>query len=559
MKTLITFLLFIFTLSYSSLFGVNLAKNNVQFLNVKEEQWLQTLQRPLTIGITIIPNQILKTKHGYKGYSIDLFKTIEKMLHIKFHYKYYKNWNKLLQGAKNKEVDIIFLAQKTEDRLQYFNFTDIVLVQHNKIVTASKNISQINLKDLFGKKVALVTGSAIEEYVSINFPKIQIVPSQNEKDSLQKLIDKKADFTVVEPVRTSYYMKKDNLTHLHICGDFPYDYKLRIASRRDMAILNIILNKAIENITVADKKALALKWGYEKELFFDKKLLINIFIIFSIVLIFLFYLSLLNRKLKSTQKSLHKMNDTLQQKVQEEVEKNRQKDLAMLHQSRFAQMGQAINMIAHQWRQPLNTISLITQTMSLKCGKEDFSHEEIEKLKERTLLQIEQMSKTIDDFRDFFKEQKEKSDFLFDEMLGSLLNIVEPILEKSDIKLTVNSVENIKVNGFSNELFQAILNIIYNAKDALVEHKEQNRKIAINLTSTQDNAVLTIEDNAGGIAEDILQEIFKPYFSTKGSNGTGIGLNMAKIIVEQHMDGVLKAYNTKEGALFEIQLPLKKN
>ena len=536
--------------------GSTSTKYKLQILNLKEQNWLESLQQPLKVGITQIPNQVLKTKDGYSGYAIDLFKNIEDILGIKFDYVYYDTWEDVLNAAKNKKVDILFLAQKTERRLKYFDFTDAVLVQHNKILSTSKKLTDIDIHDLFHKKVAVVKASAIAEYMMLNYPQIYIYPCNSEKEIFEKLLKKEVDFTVVEPVRTSYYMRQNNINDLHISGDFPYDYKLRIASRRDFFILNIILNKAVENITLAQKKALALKWGYEKDLFFDKKLLINIAIVFIVILIFVLYLSYLNQRLKTAQKSLNQINKTLEKRVKEELEKNRQKDLAMLNQSRFAQMGQAINMIAHQWRQPLNNISIILQRLIIKCNKDDITKDEIHQFNKKAQLQIKQMSKTIDDFRDFFKYQKEKKIFSLNKILDNLIELVEPVLEKSNIKLKVTQKNEICINGYSNEFSQAVLNIIYNAKDALSKSKTDDKKITILLSQKNNQAYLTISDNAGGIPKDIIEEIFKPYFSTKGKNGTGIGLYMAKMIIEKHMDGKIKASNSQNGAVFEIVLPI---
>jgi len=413
------------------------------------------------------------------------------------------------------------------------------------------------MEELYDKKVAVVRGSAIEEYIQLNYPQIILIRTKSEPESLQKILNNEASYTIVEPVRASYYMKQNNIDNLYITGEFPYDYKLRIATRNDMPILNIILNKALEQISPSEKKALALKWGYEKELFFDKQLLLTIIIVFLIVFAFLFYLTVLNQKLKRVQKSLSQANATLEERVKEEVEKNRQKDLAMLNQSRFAQMGQAINMIVHQWRQPLNNISLITQSVYIKSKKDKLTKEDVVKLKESILIQTQQMSQTIDDFRDFFKDQKVKKNFSLNDTLSSLIKIVEPILEKSQISLHLEEIDNaLEVNGFSNELAQAILNIIYNAKDALLSNRESQRIIKISLQKEDNHALLSIQDNAGGIPQDILSEIFKPYFSTKGDSGTGIGLYMSKIIVDDHMNGSIEVINTDDGALFQIKLPL---
>jgi signal transduction histidine kinase len=518
--------------------------------------WLEKRDNLLKVGITQIPNQILKSSDGYRGYAIDLYKKIEKLLGVKFEYVVYPTWGELLEAAKKREVDILFLAQKTEQRLAYFDFTDIILKQHNKILSASKNYTKLGVDDLISKRVALVKGSAIAEYVDVNYPDITVIHSTSEADSLDKLLEGEVDFTIVEPVRTSYYMEKNSIENLYISGSFPYDYKLRIASRRDSSILSIILNKVVEQISDADKKALALKWGYEKELFFDREIFLKLIILFAFIIFLLMYLIFLNRKLKATQKSLSLINETLEQRIVEEVEKNRQKDLAMLNQSRFAQMGQVINMIAHQWKQPLNNVSLIVQTLTIKCKRDSISKDEIENFSKRTQTQVKEMAKTIDDFRDFFKQEKEKTDFSVNEVLESLISIVEPILEKSKICLSVEYLDEVKVNGYSNELTQAILNIIYNAKDALVEKEDTYKALDIRLSRREDRVLLSIQDNAGGIDDSVIDKIFNPYFTTKGENGTGIGLDMARTIIQQHMNGEISVINRDDGACFTIELPV---
>ena len=526
----------------------------IEFLNTNEKKWLHTLPTQLKVGITQIPNQILKQNNHYSGYSIDLFKKIETHLHVKFQYIYYNTWKELLQAGKNREIDIIFFAQKTEKRLQYYNFTDTVLLQHNKIITTSKNNVAKDITQLKGKKVAAVAGSAIASYIQLNFPSIKPIQSSNEADSLQKLLTGEVEYIIAEPVRISFYIKQNNIDNLYIAGNFPYDYKLRIATRNDKPIINIILNKALESISPSEKKALALKWGYEKEVFFDTQLFIKIAIIVILLLFFLTYLTFLNKKLKKTQKQLSHINTTLEQRVQEEIAKNREKELIMLQQSRFVQMGQVIQMITHQWRQPLNTLSLITQVTFLKCKKNEMQTEEMEEFKTKTLEQIGQMSQTIDDFRDFFKQHKEKTTFSLSKTLQSLLRIVQPIFETSSIELSIIQMEDIEVKGYQNEFTQAILNILYNAKDALLERDVKNKKVELSLYKENNHIIINIQDNAGGIDATVIDNIFDASFSTKGEKGTGIGLHMTKIIIEQHMNGRIIAYNKDDGAVFQIIL-----
>ena len=248
----------------------------------------------------------------------------------------------------------------------------------------------------------------------------------------------------------------------------------------------------------------------------------------------------------------------LEDLVEIEVEKNREKELLLMQQSRLAQMGQVLNMIAHQWRQPLNNLLLSIEIFIHKYRKNELNNQLVEKFEEDSYLQIKQMSGTVDDFRDFFQPRRDKSRFLVNDIVEHLLLIMQPIFATSDITLHFTEDKEIYSTGYPNELAQAIINILYNSKDALLEHNNDNeRVITIDLEQKEKKAIITIQDNAGGIPLEIIDKIFDPYFSTKTKNeGTGLGLYMSKIIIEDHMRGELLVHNNQDGASFTIILPL---
>jgi len=244
----------------------------------------------------------------------------------------------------------------------------------------------------------------------------------------------------------------------------------------------------------------------------------------------------------------------LQSLIAKEVAKNKEQTNIMLQQSRLAQMGQILNMVAHQWRQPLNNLLLINDLLVYKYEKKKLTDADVKEFNEESTLQIKQMSGTIDDFRDFFHPRKVKSNFLLNDVLEHILLIMHPIFKASEIKLIFKEEKEIYLYGYSNELAQAILNILYNAKDALIEHTTQEKRIIeIGLTRSNHTILITITDNAGGISEDVIHYIFDPYFSTKEkNNGTGLGLYMSKMIIEKHMGGELSIQNNGKGATFTI-------
>ena len=250
-------------------------------------------------------------------------------------------------------------------------------------------------------------------------------------------------------------------------------------------------------------------------------------------------------------KKIEEFNLTLEQKVVEEVEKNRQKDQQILEQSRLAQMGEMISMIAHQWRQPLSAISSTSAGINLKAKLNKLDNDVAIDLSDKISQYSQHLSLTIDDFREFFKSNKEKKDTTYDNLIKSVLNIVESSIINQNINLIKKLNSKDTLHTYENEVKQVVLNLIKNAEDILLEKEIKNPQITI---ETQNN-ILTISDNAGGISEDIMDKIFDPYFSTKiKKDGTGLGLYMSKTIIEEHCGGKLSVSNDTDGAVFKITL-----
>lgn len=259
------------------------------------------------------------------------------------------------------------------------------------------------------------------------------------------------------------------------------------------------------------------------------------------------------------------INQNLATRIEEEVEKNRQKDKHILQQSRMAQMGEMISMIAHQWRQPLGSISAVVASMKLKIllnkfdltsedGREayqHFTHESLHKIEEYVRF----LTNTIDDFRNFFKPDKHKESISLLKLTNRTLEIIGKALEINGITVHVDARTSKEIMVYANEITQVILNILKNAEDVFKERGTESASINITLFEKENIQTIEIEDNAGGIPETILPHIFEPYFSTKQEkNGTGLGLYMSKIIVEEHCHGTLRAENTPVGARFIITL-----
>jgi DNA-binding response OmpR family regulator len=245
------------------------------------------------------------------------------------------------------------------------------------------------------------------------------------------------------------------------------------------------------------------------------------------------------------------LNDNLEKLVVQKVDENQKKDKMMFQQSRQAQMGEMIAMIAHQWRQPLNAISAAISLIDQKVQIGKFDVQTSKKISLKMYKYIEYLSSTIDDFRNFFKPDKEMAVTDFETICQKALTLIEISLYQRGIVLEKNIHDVEKFIAYENELIQVVINLLKNAEDILMEKKISNPKIIIEIKG----AVLSIEDNAGGVPQSIIDKIFDPYFSTKNSKeGTGLGLYMSKMIVQEHCCGYLSVCNTEQGAKFIIDM-----
>jgi signal transduction histidine kinase len=238
----------------------------------------------------------------------------------------------------------------------------------------------------------------------------------------------------------------------------------------------------------------------------------------------------------------------------EEVAK---KDKMMFQQSRFAQMGEMISMIAHQWRQPLNLISATTASIEFDVYFNKLEREKLLANTQNIARYSQHLSDTIDDFRNFFKIDKEMQVTTFMQQVSSVLSIIGESLyaKKIDIIEEFNYTQAFQT--YTNELKHVIINLIKNAEDALLENNIRDPFIKIKSYTQDDTAILEISDNGGGIPENIIEDIFDPYFSTKSKkSGTGLGLYMSKIIIQEHCKGVLEVRNYEDGCIFTLKLPL---
>ncbi|MBF0519699.1 MAG: PAS domain S-box protein [Nitrospirae bacterium] len=268
---------------------------------------------------------------------------------------------------------------------------------------------------------------------------------------------------------------------------------------------------------------------------------------------------------------LQKLNENLQVLVKEEVEKHREKEQLLIQQSKMAMIGEMMGNISHQWRQPLNTLALIVQDISEAYEMGELNREYIYEAIQHSMQQIKFMSKTIDDFRTFFRPSKNKAPFKLQEAFDGIQSIISSRLKTTgtDLKIIFHMLnekygnspgKEAMIIGYHNEFQHVIINIINNAIDAVTDIRKKGLlgkgEIITEILEDNRSFIIRITDNGGGISPEIKDRIFEPYFTTKGeTTGTGIGLYMSKTIIEDNMDGRLYFENVGNGTVFTIELP----
>jgi len=247
----------------------------------------------------------------------------------------------------------------------------------------------------------------------------------------------------------------------------------------------------------------------------------------------------------------------LEIRVAEEVARNMEQERLLIQQSRLAAMGEMIGNIAHQWRQPLNALGLSLQNIKDAYEFGELDREYLHRATATGMHLIKKMSATIDDFRNFFKPNREKTAFNLAEATTQALEILSATFWHQDIRVHLDSDNEVMAWGYPNEYSQVLLNILNNAKEALLANQTSDGVIHIRIARSGDQARVSVRDNAGGIPADILPKIFDPYFTTK-EKGTGIGLYMSMMIIENNMDGKIEARNLEGGTEFTVSCPLAK-
>ena len=476
-----------------------------------------------------------------------------------------------LEFAQNRKCDILTSLTQTKERENYFNFTKPYIEIPYVLLTKTGNSFINDLSMIKNKKISIVENYTIIDSLQSKYKDIEFVKVKNIDEGLQKILDGET-FGHIDGLSASLYkLQTKYLTQISVSAKLDETTKLSVAVRNDDDILYGIFQKVISSINDLEKNEIINKWvsiEYKKE--FDYSILWKIFFVLFIILIGIIYKQIvlknannsLKDKVEEKTKELRQINSDLEIRIKKEVEENLRKDRLLSQQQKMVSMGQMIENIAHQWRQPLSLITTSASGIKLKKQLNDLDDEFLNKTLDGILNTSKYLSNTIDDFRYFFKPQKEKEDFYLEKCCTKTIELINPNFVSQNIKI-IHKIENIKVTGYETELIQVLINVLNNSKDALLSINNDEKLIFIDIFKKDDKAIIEINDNAGGIDEGIVHKVFEPYFTTKHqSQGTGIGLFMCREIINKHMNGQIEIsnatfeFNNKSyrGALVKITL-----
>ena len=485
------------------------------------------------------------------GYSIDLIESILKEANIKYKYKVVKQTKQLYPPLRSGDAHILpnlGISSKRESFISYSHKTDTskLLIYKRSNSTHIKNMSDVKLIGTVARNIA---NCVIKE----NYPDIKIKTYNDMYDALSDILTGDIDaFCYPEPL-VKYFLKESNLEDkIEPFFDTKKETFRAIAIAKTNPELITPINKALETIKQnGDYEKIYQKWfAKEKEFALSlKQTILSVSIFF--VVIFIIFIILNRKKLLVT-------NGQLQVEVELQKKKLEKQNILIVNQSKMVAIGDMIGNIAHQWRQPLSSISMHANNILADIDLDQLDSKETKDGMNSILEQTEHLSSTIETFRDLIKGSKESKDVILQETIEKSIHIVSATLKNNYINIEENLEDNpIVLNMVENELTQVLINIINNAKDALLINDSEDKKIIISLLKKGDYALITIEDNGGGISEDILPRIFEPYFTTKHpSQGTGLGLHISYKIITENLKGKLYAQNTKIGVKFFIELPL---
>ena len=537
-------------------FGINPLLNSKELLSPAEENYLQNRRR-LRVCIEKDRAPIEFVEEGKpQGIAVEILDTLTRRLHLRLDFRPVPDRVEKLEKIRRGECDMLAAATVDDRSAKLLAFTspyleyEEVFVRHRRSPPNEQRVLILSVKRLAGKR-----GDPALSKLKKAHPTLRIVETGSYLEALETVRHNRADYAVMSQPVFNYLSQIHRMKDLEVAGIAPVKASLSIAVRKDQIKLYKIMSKILHAMPRETFYAISDKWTSERILKeVDYRTILGILAAALLIIALIAMAYLRQRRLS---REIEAFNDTLESRIAEALEKNREQELFMLQQDRLAKMGEMIAMIAHQWRQPLNNLSLLIQMLVSKYKKDILNDEGVEYFRTNSLKQIEQMSSTIDDFRNFYRSEREIREFCVNESIEKLISITRMSFASEDIEVHFRAAGRCYYTGYPNELAHAVLNIMNNAREAFAERDGAvtDKRIVIRLEEQEEALTLEICDNAGGIPEEIMDQIFDPYFSTKqDKNGTGLGLYMTNVMIVDHMRSKISVSNRDGGACFTITL-----
>ncbi|WP_193311046.1 ABC transporter substrate-binding protein [Poseidonibacter ostreae] len=526
---------------------------NLKFTK-KEKEYLKNKKE---IKVCIVNNYMpfSDIKDGkFVGAIADFINMVEKKLAVAIFPVETDSFSQSLQYIKEKKCNLIPSLSHSNEREKLLNFTQAYNEMNYVIVTQNDVPFISNMKEIKNKKIAVTQGHTISSILKNRYRNIDFVEVKNLDEGLLKVKNKEVFAFIGTNATVWFKLQSEFINDLKISGKIDEVTSVHMGiEKEDVNLLNI-LNKVVINIDEDIKQNILNKWlfiQHKKE--FDYTILWKILLVVLVLLLGVLYRQKLLKKMNKSlslkveekTKELIEINEGLENRIKVAVDENLKKDRIMSQQSKMAAIGEMMENIAHQWRQPLSLIT--TGSSGLKIKKELGILEDkflIDTL-DSIIASATNLSTTIDDFRDFFKPTREQSKFSLSECCNKTLDLLHSKLKNKNIRV-IKNIESIEIEAYESELIQVIMSVLNNSRDAFNTVKNQERLIFIDVSIDEKDIIIKIKDNAGGVKKELLEKIYEPYFTTKHrSNGTGIGLYMCEKIITKHMNGKIESINKK--------------
>ena len=542
-------------------------------LTTQEKEFIEKTHFNVAITKNWYPISFEGDKDKALGISSEFWEIIVNKLNLKTSNIFFKSFDEQIKSLQSGKSDIIFSVGESESRKKFAYFSNEYLKFPISIVTKKDEHFIENIDDIINKKIAVGNNFTAHNLLKEKYPNLDLVLVNNVEEGLN-LVSKNQVFAFVDikPILT-YNIAKFSFKDLKVSGNSGIDFSLKIMVRKEYKDLIPIINKTIATIPASEVITIVNSWNNVKfQTSIDYTIVwILTFVVFFSIIAFIHRtvtLNILNKKLKYTveekTKELRYLNENLQITIDKKTKELLEKEAILNQKAKMAAMGEMIENIAHQWRQPLSVISTISSSLKIKKEMNILDDKEFYEALQNINKTSEHLSNTIDDFRNFFSPNKEMNKFYVSQLIKKSKDLIKSRFDKFNIKV-IENIDDIEILSYQNELFQVILNLFSNSIDVLSSNEIEDKIIHIKIYQDENNLCIEFLDNGGGIKDEFINRVFEPYFTTKHkSQGTGIGLYMSLQIVTKHLNGEISVKNDTFienniayfGAKFTILLPI---